>query len=246
MLSKNLTTRDFVQFSIKILYILLLLSISASGQDFSIKGTIRDSSDNNPCIGANIKLSRVFSEMNPLFTTSDKNGTFEFVKVESGRYLLEITFIGYNKHSDTLRVGRRDINLETILMTRSPIQLEQVEVIGNIIQAEQKEDTVQFLAKGFKTNKDATAEELVTKIPGVIREDGKIKTQGEEVKQILVDGKPFFGEDPDIALRNLPAELIEKIQIYDRMSDQAQFTGFDDGQSSKTINIITRQDRQRG
>ncbi|MCK7527353.1 MAG: hypothetical protein MZV64_61990 [Ignavibacteriales bacterium] len=89
-------------------------------------------------------------------------------------------------------------------------------------------------------------EELITKIPGVIREDGKIKTQGEDVKQILVDGKQFFGDDPDIALKNLPAELIEKIQIYDKMSDQAQFTGFDDGQSSKTINIITRQDRQRG
>ena len=126
------------------------------------------------------------------------------------------------------------------------MQLEQVEVIGNAIQAEQKEDTVQFLAKGFKTNIDATAEELITKIPGVVREDGVIKTQGEEVKNILVDGKQFFGEDPDIALKNLPAELIEKIQIYDRMSDQAQFTGFDDGQSTKTINIITRQDRQRG
>ena len=131
-------------------------------------------------------------------------------------------------------------------MVRTPVQLEQVEVIGNIIQAEQKEDTVQFLAKGFKTNKDATAEELMTKIPGVQREEGKIKAQGEDVKQILVDGKPFFGEDPDIALKNLPAEIIEKIQIYDKMSDQAQFTGFDDGQSSKTINIITRQDRQRG
>ena len=90
-------------------------------------------------------------------------------------------------------------------MVRTPVQLEQVEVIGNIVQAEQKEDTVQFLAKGFKTNKDATAEELMTKIPGVQREEGKIKAQGEDVKQILVDGKPFFGEDPDIALKNLPA-----------------------------------------
>ena len=231
---------------LQILTILLLFSNSVFAQNFTIKGTLRDSTDNAPCVGANIKLSKIFSEQNPSFTTTNKNGDFEFVKIEPGRYLLEISFIGYNKFIDTVRAGRRDVNLGNILMTRVPVQLEQVEVIGNIIQAEQKEDTIQFLAKGFKTNVDATAEELITKIPGVIREDGKIKTQGEDVKQILVDGKQFFGDDPDIALKNLPAELIEKIQIYDKMSDQAQFTGFDDGQSSKTINIITRQDRQRG
>lgn len=231
----------------KILFILVFLSSIVTAQDFSIKGTVRDSADNAPCIGANIILTRIFPEQSPpKFTTTNNNGYFEFVLVEPGRYLLEATFIGYNKHIDTVRTGRRDVNLGNILMVRTPVLLEQVEVIGNIIQAEQKEDTIQYLAKGFKVSKDAIAEDLITKIPGVQREDGKIKTQGEEVKQILVDGKPFFGEDPDIALKNLPAELIEKIQIYDKMSDQAQFTGFDDGQSSKTINIITRQDRQRG
>jgi hypothetical protein len=235
-----------VKIPLQILTILILLSNSIFTQDFTIKGTVRDSADNVPCIGANIKLSKIFSEQNPSFTTTNKSGDFEFVKIEPGRYLLEISFIGYNKFIDTVRAGRRDVNLGNILMVKVPLQLEQVDVIGNIIQAEQKEDTIQFLAKGFKTNVDANAEELITKIPGVIREDGKIKTQGEDVKQILVDGKQFFGDDPDIALKNLPAELIEKIQIYDKMSDQAQFTGFDDGQSSKTINIITRQDRQRG
>jgi hypothetical protein len=231
---------------LKIFSILILLSSFAVGQDISITGTVRDSTDNAPCAGANVKLTRIFPEQNPHYTTTNKNGYFEFVNVEPGRYLLEITFIGYDKYVDTLRAGRKDLSLGNILMVRTTLQLEQVEVIGNVIQAEQKEDTVQFLAKGFKTNKDATAEELMTKIPGVQREEGKIKAQGEEVKQVLVDGKPFFGEDPDIALKNLPAEIIDKIQIYDKMSDQAQFTGFDDGQTTKTINIITRQDRQKG
>lgn len=238
--------RLLVQLTIKILCFPLLLTIVALGQNFSIKGTVKDSSDYNPCIGANVKLSRVTFEENPRYTTTNNYGNFEFAGIEPGRYVLEISFIGYELLSDTIRAGRRDFNLGNIYMIRTPVQLEQVEVFGNVIQAEQKEDTVQFLAKGFKVNKDATAEELITKIPGVLREDGKIKTQGEEVKQILVDGKPFFGEDPDIVLKNLPAELIEKIQIYDKMSDQAQFTGFDDGQSSKTINIITRADRQKG
>lgn len=230
----------------KILAFFAFTSTFVFAQDFTLKGIVRDSADNVPCIGANIKLGRVLSEENPYFTTSNKNGYFEFIKIESGKYLLEISFVGYNKYVDTLRIGKREINLGNIFLIRAPVLLEQVEVIGNVIQVEQKEDTVQFLAKGFKTNVDATAEELITKIPGVQREDGKIKAQGEEIKQILVDGKTFFGEDPDIALRNLPADLVEKIQIYDKMSDQAQFTGFDDGQSSKTINIITKQDRQRG
>ena len=230
----------------KIVTLLLLLTGCLSAQEFALTGTVRDSADNSPCIGANVKLEKVFSEQNPRYTTTNNNGSFEILSVEPGRYLLEITFVGYNKYSDSIRIGRRNLNLGAIFMVRTPIPLEQVEVIGNIIQAEQKEDTVQFLAKGFKTNVDANAEELITKIPGVVREDGKIKTQGEEVKKILVDGKEFFGEDPDIALKNLPADMIERIQIYDRMSEQAQFTGFDDGQSSKTINIITRSDRQRG
>lgn len=230
----------------KIAFILLFFSIKVIGQSYSITGIIRDSTDNHPCIGANIKLSRIIQEATQYFTTSNSKGFFEFNNIDPGRYILEVSFIGFNKFTDTIRAGRRDVNLGDILMMRTPVQLEQVEVLGNIIQAEQKEDTIQFLAKGFKVNQDATAEELITKIPGVIREDGKIKTQGEDVRQILVDGKPFFGEDPDIVLKNLPAEVIEKIQVYDKMSDQSQFTGFDDGQASKTINIITRQDRQRG
>ncbi|NWF88247.1 MAG: carboxypeptidase-like regulatory domain-containing protein [Ignavibacteriaceae bacterium] len=231
---------------VKILYFFLLLSIEMLGQDYSIRGVIRDSIDNNPCLGANIKLFSVSLSPKTIFTTSDTKGYFQFVNIKPGSYILEISFIGFERFVDTIHIAANSINLGNILMRRSSVQLEQVEVLGNIIQAEQKEDTIQFLAKGFKVNKDATAEELITKIPGVIKEDGKIKTQGEDVKQILVDGKPFFGDDPDIVLKNLPAEVIEKIQVYDRMSDQAQFTGFDDGQASKTINIITRQDRQHG
>lgn len=242
-MSKNMNMIKRI-LSIKIIFILVVFPLTVFGQFYSVKGIIKDSSDNNPCIGANVILTKIITDEKTRFTTSDNSGSFSFTNVEPGRYVIQITFIGYVKFIDTIRVGRRDLNLGEILMTKTPVTLEQVEIIGNIIQAEQKEDTIQYLAKGFKVNKDAVAEDLLTKIPGVLREDGKIKTQGEEVKQILVDGKPFFGEDPDIALKNMPAELIEKIQIYDRMSDQAQFTGFDDGQTTKAINIITREDRQ--
>jgi hypothetical protein len=93
---------------------------------------------------------------------------------------------------------------------------------------------------------DASAEDLIEKMPGVVVEDGKVQAQGEDIKEVLVDGKPFFGNDPTAALRNLPAEVIDKIQVFDQTSQQAQFSGFDDGETSKTINIITKVDRRNG
>ncbi len=103
-----------------------------------------------------------------------------------------------------------------------------------------KADTTEYNAGAFKTNKDADAEDLITKMPGITVQNGTVQAQGENVAKILVDGKEFFGSDPNAALKNLPAEIIEKIQVFDQQSDQAQFTGFDDGTSNKTINIITR------
>ena len=97
-----------------------------------------------------------------------------------------------------------------------------------------------------KTNPDASAENLVTKMPGVTSENGSLKVNGEDVKKVLVDGKPFFGDDPNTAIKNLPAEVVDKIQVFDRMSDQAQFTGFDDGNSEKTINILTKPGKNNG
>src|SRR4029077_12843282 len=96
-----------------------------------------------------------------------------------------------------------------------------------------------------KTSKDATAEDLVQKLPGVTMENGQVKAHGEAVQQVLVNGKPFFGSDPTAAMRNLPADVIDKIQVYDKMSDQAEFSGFDDGQSQKTMNFILRNQKAR-
>lgn len=112
--------------------------------------------------------------------------------------------------------------------------------------AQQKGDTTEFNANAVKVLRDATSEDLVSKLPGVTTENGAIKAQGENVTQVLVDGKPFFGNDPTAALRNLPAEVIDKVQIFDQQSDQAQFTGFQDGNTTKTINIVTKKGMNNG
>src|SRR5690606_10571821 len=111
--------------------------------------------------------------------------------------------------------------------------LRAVTIKEQLTRAEQIGDTMQFNAGAFKTNPDATAEDLLRKMPGISRENGKMTVGGEEVQKVLVDGKPFFGDDPETAIKNLPAEIIDKVQVFDKMSEQAQFTGFDDGESEK-------------
>ena len=123
-------------------------------------------------------------------------------------------------------------------------RMQGVEIKTNAIV--QKGDTSEMNAANYKVNPDATAEDLVRKMPGVTSSNGQVQAQGEQVKKVLVDGKPFFGDDPNTALKNLPAEVISKIQIYDGRSDQSAFTGFDDGNTTKTMNIITKMGFKNG
>ncbi len=109
-----------------------------------------------------------------------------------------------------------------------------------------KGDTTEMNASSFKVNPDASAEDLVSKMPGVTSSNGQIQAQGEQVKKVLVDGKPFFGEDPNAALKNLPAEVVGKIQIYDAKSEQSLFSGIDDGNTTKTMNIVTKSQFRNG
>ena len=121
-----------------------------------------------------------------------------------------------------------------------------------VVQAEAppitlKEDTVEYNAGSFKTQPNANVEELLKKLPGVkVEKDGTVKAQGEKVNRVFVDGKEFFGNDPKLATRNLPADAIDKVQVYDRQSDQSQLTGFDDGNSEKTINLKLKKDKKKG
>jgi hypothetical protein len=230
-----------------VLLLLILLTSEIFSQGITVKGVVRDSSDNSRLISAVVALKDTHGKLKTHFATTDGNGAFRLNNVSSGVWSFEISYMGYNNHKDTLRLLSQDVNLGNILLKSTTLALStQIEVIGNVVPAQQKADTVEYTAKAFKTEADANAEALITKIPGVQNDNGTLKAQGEQVQQVLVDGKPFFGEDPTVTLRNLPAEIIDKVQVFDKMSDQAQFTGFDDGNSTKAINIITKSDKRNG
>ncbi|WKZ72585.1 MAG: TonB-dependent receptor [Ignavibacteriaceae bacterium] len=226
----------------------LLLTVAGSAQNFSVKGVIVDSSDGTPLPGSSVSLipNRPGEKQLNMVTSTD--GVFIFKPTQPGKYRLVISFIGYLEYIDSLQITRNQptLDLGQLKLKRSALQMEEVEVTGVAIPSTQSEDTLSFSAKGYKTNPDATAEDLVTKLPGVQQEQGTLKAQGEEVKKVYVDGQPFFGDDPVVTLKNLPADMIDKIEIFDKMSDQTRFTGFDDGQTEKTINIVTKRDRREG
>jgi hypothetical protein len=233
----------------KYLLPLLALLISAhivSAQTFSIKGRVMDGQDVYPLPGAELTLISIADSTRQNHGRTDMNGNFTFENISQQKYRLVTKYFGYINDERVIRPDSSLIHTGDIFLNPVTKSLTEVVIKGVRSPAEQNGDTTTLNAGSYKTNPNANAEDLLSKMPGISNQQGTVKAQGEDVKQIFIDGKPFFGEDPSIALKNLPAEVISKIQIYDRMSDQSAFTGFDDGQSSKAINIITKPEFRNG
>ncbi len=228
---------------ILISFIFSLISVAIFAQTYTISGQIVEE-NNITVIGANVTLQTPQDSIFKAVAT-DTNGKYQLKNVPQGAYTLKVSYIGFQTFYQRVRV-RGNINLGEIKLSVDKIKLAEIEIVEQTVAAVQNEDTTEFNSNAYKTNPDANAEDLIKKMPGVTVTNGKINAQGEEVKEVLVDGKPFFGNDPNAALKTLPAEVIQKIQIFDKESEQAQLTGVSDGQTSKTINIITKSNMRSG
>ncbi len=234
----------------KIRYSLFFFSLFfiniAFSQEFRLSGTLVNQEDNLPLVGATIKLISLRDSLKFDYRSSGVKGDFLFTKIARGRFRLEVTYIGFEKYEQVVMVDGKTENIGTIIIKPALTSLGEVEIKETAIRAEQKGDTTQYNAAAFKVSQDATTEDLVKKMPGITIENGTVKAHGEDVKRVLVDGKQFFGDDPSVTLKNLPAEVVDKIQVFDKLSDQAAWTGFDDGSGQKTINIVTRNNKNSG
>jgi hypothetical protein len=211
---------------------------SVSGTIYNSKGIVISS-----CL---VKIYRAADSVRHDETVSNDLGYFQFKNVNSGPYIISFNKLGYKKYTQNIYIENKAILLNSITLVEGEMELGAVEIKAQIPTVKQKGDTTEYHAGAFKTNPDATAEDLINKMPGISTQDGKVQAQGEEVKQVLIDGKQVFGDDANAVLKNLPAEVVDKIQIFDKKSDQAQFTGIDDGSASKTINIITKPQFRNG
>lgn len=223
---------------------LLLTSHVLHAQTFSIKGKITDER-NSPLPGATVSLQHPWGEF-VKGTSSGNDGSFDLQGVGKGGYNIVVSMLGYASLKKQVTLSTADIQLGTLALQPDAVVLQGVDIKSTVPPALQKGDTTEFNSAAFKVMKDANADELVEKLPGVSVENGTLKAQGENVGQVLVDGKPFFGNDPTAALKNLPAEVIEKVQIFDQQSEQSQFTGFNDGNTTKTMNIVTKKGMRNG
>ena len=227
-----------------------LFSLTAFSQkNGSVKGVAYDTLAKKPVAGATITLLAKKDSSLVSFTMTDNSGRFELTGIPTGEYRLLTTHVNYHNSNSFFAITDADKNgsLNNIVMNDRTKVLAEVVVQNEAPPVTLVGDTVQYNAGSFKTQPNANVEDLLKKLPGVkVEKDGTIKAQGEKVQKVLVDGKEFFGNDPKIATKNLPADAVDKVQVYDKLSDQAQMTGFDDGNSEKTINLKLKKDKKKG
>ena len=235
----------------KVFHILAVLAFIAltpvvSAQKYTLSGKVLDQSDHSPLPGANVVVKNSEGKVVEGVITDEK-GQFTTGSLERGiSYTITISFIGYQTLEKSIGAGGKLRDLGTLFLSEKPSELQEVSVEGKLPLATQEGDTVVYNADAYKTNPDADAQDLAKKMPGVEVDNGTIKAQGEQVTKVTVDGRPVFDQDPMLALRSLPASVVEKIQVFDEQSEQSRFTGFDDGQTTKTMNIVTRRSMRNG
>lgn len=227
-------------------FISILLHFTLYAQNYSIKGKVVDAKNNESQIGVSISLLNSLDSIVVKSVASDVDGNFIFTNVSEGNYVLKTAFIGAKINFKKVNITNQDVDLGNIVLQENTKILKEVKIETAQVRVEQKEDTTQYNANAYKTNPDANVEDLIKKMPGITIENGVVKAQGEEIKKVLIDGQEFFGDDAAMALKNLPAEVVEKLQVFDRQSEQSRFTGFDDGNQEKTINIITKPGKNQG
>ncbi len=235
----------------KLILLLILVFIGFSysfAQIPSIKGTVYDTLNKQNLANAVVSILRPKDSVLIKFVRTDVNGNFELKNVFAGNYILMVSYPNYAEYNDTIHINAvADKSLGIVpLITRANL-LQEVIVKQRISAIRVKGDTTEYRADSFHVSANADVQELLKKMPGIqVNSKGEITTQGEKVNKVLVDGEEFFSDDPAVVTKNLRADAVDKVQVFDKKSDQAVFTGIDDGQKQKTINLQLKEDKKKG
>ena len=228
--------------------ILICFAFGLSAQNVQISGTVTDSTG-APMPAVSLVLMTVEDSLMSSFGLSKDDGSFTLKAEKPGSYLVQYNYVGFTTAWQAIEVKENSsqLELEPMVLYPSSEVLPYVEISAERNPIRFSRDTVEYDAKAFQVNPEDVVEDLLEQMPGIeVESDGTVKAHGETVENVLVDGKEFFGKDTRIATKNLPAEAVDKVQVYDQKSDMAEFTGVEDGQDERTINLNLKEDYKDG
>ncbi len=224
---------------------LLIFIISTAYSQTSIKGKILDKADNKPLTNASVILLNRDSVLR-YFNRANEEGKFQIKNIKPGSYIILATYPKFELYSDTIDIRDQDIDLNDIKINSQRNVLEEV-IITRRLPITLKGDTIEYDAASFATEKNAKLEDLFRRLPGfTVSGDGNITAQGKTVQKVFIDGEEFFGYDPKIAIRNVRADAVDKVQLYEKKSEEAELSGIDDGVRIQTVNVVLKEKARKG
>lgn len=229
--------------------LLLCLVVATTVAQKTLSGTILSKTDGLPVEMATVRLF-AYNGADSTFVQGAQtyyDGLFILSNVKAGKYRLLVSSIGYNEYSQWVEMKNSDMDLPAIRLVEQVQELEEVSVQGKAAEMTVKGDTIEYNTAAYQVSETATVEELLKKMNGVeVDKEGNVTINGEEIKAVRIDGKKFFGDDVQTATKNIPAEMIEKIQVIDEKSDMAKLTGFEDDEGERIINLSLKKNRKKG
>ena len=232
----------------RILFTLLMVVVAgvAVAQTGKVSFSLIDSQTKQGVMGAVVEVYPTAKPDSKKYYTSGANGYVEIKGLSYGNYAMVITFIGYKDLTKEFRLSGTSLSLGKMLMEEDAKRIDAVVKEVKALRTSQNGDTLSYSAGAFKVSNDSDVEGLLKKMPGITLNNGSLEAQGEAIKKIFVDGKEFFGEDVNTAIKSLPAEAVDRIEVFNKLSDQAEFSGMDDGEGYKAINIVTKEGMRQG
>ncbi|MCH5220521.1 MAG: TonB-dependent receptor [Muribaculaceae bacterium] len=236
----------FSYFYRRLVSAVVMLSVCVTIYAYNITGTLTDT-QGEPLIGASIRLMTPKDSTVVRTTVADASGRFTLKDVSKGRYIAEMSYIGSATKYQNITVDNSNVNLKPIQLSEDAVMLNETVVTGIRTPIKVMEDTIEYSAETYKVQPNAVVEDLLKRLPGVeVGADGSITSNGKTISKILVDGKEFFSDDPTVASKNLPVDMVEKVQVVDRKSDLARLTGVDDGEEETVINLTVKKGMKNG
>ncbi len=235
------------RFVLSLLMAFCVVQNSAAQQLYKVTGVVYDTFLNAPLYLSSVMLVRSADSVLETYARANDNGIFELSTKKSGKYILRIVRPGYADYSDFLNLTDALTNIDTVAMLSNEHLLKEFVFTQQVAAIKIKGDTTEYMADSFLNKEGASVEELLKKLPGIqVDKNGKITAHGTTVEKVLVDGEEFFSDDPKVVTQGLQAAVVSKVQVYDKKSDQAEFTGIDDGEKTRTINLQLKENKKKG